>query len=129
MTYFEKIRKLSEEAGIIGERRKTDYERLMETAAEFGLKVISDDMCCKVLAWLYVLGGGYEVSYNTKLLADIEYAQRRINLFGGETPDAALCKLLQTRVKELKKKQADWIGEIKERYQLPEYAVTLKWQR
>lgn len=126
MIDFEKIRKLSEEAGIIGERSKTDYERLLETAAECGLKIVSDDTCCKVLAWLYVLGGGYEVSYNTKLLADIRYAQKRINIFGSETPDATLCELLQMRVKELEKKQADWISEIKERYKLPEYAVRLK---
>lgn len=64
----------------------TDYEKFANTAEQCGLKIISDDLCCKVLAWLYVLGGGYEVNYNTKLLVDIKYAQRRLNIEGSAIP-------------------------------------------
>ncbi len=52
----------------------TEYERFVRTAEQCGLKVVSDDTCCMVLAWLYIHGGGYEVGYNVKLRTDIKYA-------------------------------------------------------
>lgn len=105
------------------------YAALLDTAAQCGLKVVSDDTCCKVLAWLYVHGGGYEVNYNTKLLADIKYAQKRLNVYGSEIPDSELCETLRARVKELeasvktKSQSPEWLLELKERYDLPDYAI------
>lgn len=69
-----------------------DYERLLATAEQCGLKIISDEWCAKLLAWLYLFGGGQEMTvFNTKLRSDIFEAQRRANLFGGERPDAEMC--------------------------------------
>lgn len=105
----------------------TDYERLVATASQCGLKIISDDLCCKVLAWLYVMGGGYEVGHNSKLLSDIRYAQKQLNICGGEIPNPELCETLRARIKELESSRQDcrpeWLYELQKRYSLPNYAI------
>ncbi len=101
----------------------TEYERFVRTAEQCGLKVVSDDTCCMVLAWLYVHGGGYEVGYNVKLRTDIKYAQKRLNIEGSEIPDSELCDTLRERIKELQATRPKWLYELKERYGLPDYAI------
>lgn len=110
------------------------YSAMLNTAAQCGLKVVSDDTCCKVLAWLYVYGGGYEVNYNTKLLADIRYAQKRLNVYGSEIPNPELCEPLRERIEELeaavktRSPSPEWLLELKERYNLPDYAIRGYWK-
>lgn len=99
----------------------SDYEKLLATALQCGLKVISDDFCCKLLAWLYVYGGEREsVLYNVKLRAEIMYAQSRLNLHGGEVPDAELSSRLRQYVNECGSyshpARPCWMDEIDKRY-------------
>ena len=99
----------------------TLYERMLETAEQCGLKILSDDFCCKLLAWLYVFGGEYEmVLYNLKMRAEIEYAQKRLNVYGGEICNQALFPLLKQRMHEcgtyFNPVLPEWIAEIDERY-------------
>jgi hypothetical protein len=61
---------------------------LYETARLVGIKILSDDDCCRVLAWLYTYGGGREATvHDNHLRDDIFEAQKRLNIFGGETPN------------------------------------------
>jgi hypothetical protein len=63
------------------------------TAGKAGLKVVSalsDDKCCRLLAWLYVYGAANEDVIFGKLTDAIFYAQGRLNLLGGEEPNAEL---------------------------------------
>jgi len=61
------------------------YRQLINSCEAAGLKVISDEKCCKLLAWLYAYGGSTEsVVFSYKLNEDIQYAQKRLNVFGGE---------------------------------------------
>ena len=99
------------------------YEQWVKTLEQIELKPISDDKACKILAWVYYFGGQYEVNYNVKLKTDIEYAQRRLNIFGSETLNAELCQELKQRIKEIENKSADWLEDIKIFYELPDYAV------
>ncbi len=98
------------------------YEALLNTSNQCGLKVLSDDFCCKLLAWLYVFGGGNEmVLYNKKLRTEIQHAQKRLNIFGGECVNKDLLELLQQRTKEcggdaLNPILPEWIDEIDKRY-------------
>jgi hypothetical protein len=99
------------------------YKQLFETAASFDellqnttgehFHILSDDHCSRLLAYVYVLGGGNEaVVINGKLNAHIKEAQRRANLFGGKFPNTAFLPSIQKYVKELE----EWInskGEIK----------------
>lgn len=101
----------------------TDYEKLTATAEQCGLKVISDDFCCKLLAWIYMFGAEREmVVYNTKLRTDISAAQRRLNIFGGEIPDKDLKEKLRGYIKEcgdyFKPNRPQWVDEIDSRYNI-----------
>lgn len=79
------------------------YEEYVKSLENVGVKPLSDDTCCRILAILYVFGGGDEAfTHNKKLLTDIQYAQRRLNLVGGEIPNGDLCEIMNDYVKELK---------------------------
>lgn len=94
-----------------------DYEKLVNTAEQCGIKIISDDMCCKLLAWVYVKGGNTEATiYNVKLNTDIKMAQKRLNIYGSEIPDTKLkIKLLQY-IKELETDKAVWLSDFNKKY-------------
>lgn len=101
----------------------TEYEKLMATASQCGLKIISDDFCCKLLAWLYMFGAETEmVTYNVKLRTDILEAQKRLNVFGGEIPQSGLAEKLRGYIKEcgeyFKPNRPEWINEIDKRYNI-----------
>lgn len=98
------------------------YKNYAETLECVGIKPISDDTCCKVLAWVYVCGGSYEVNYNVKLLTDIQYAQRRLNISGACVPDGELMPLLKLYVKDIEEGKAEWREDFMKKYNLPDYA-------
>ena len=75
-------------------------QAMYDTAFEAGIPIISDDKCCRLLAWLYVYGGGCEaVVLDEKLNAAIIYAQKRLNIFDCERPDAELLPVYRDYVK------------------------------
>lgn len=80
---------------------------------------MSDDDCCKLLAWLLVLGGGDEsVVYNTVLNCRILKAQKRLNIGGGCMPNMKLLPLLSKRTKELETGTDDWCDEMCKNYKI-----------
>ena len=98
---------------------------LHDTANSAGFKIISDDRCCKLLAWLHAYGGGCEaVTQNVVLVSEISEAQRRLNLFGGETPNEELYPLLKKHLVEVEPYikrdknyiEPEWVDEIFEKY-------------
>jgi hypothetical protein len=114
---------------------KNLYNDLNETCESAGMKMLSDDWCCKLMAWLLAYGGGNEaVIFNVKLNADIKIAQKRLNLLGGEIPNIQLLGTLQTYSKELEGylgmdksyKEPEWIEEINTRYNLKPEKKTKK---
>lgn len=99
----------------------SDYEKLLATALQCGLKIISDDFCCKLLAWLYVYGGGREeTTQDGKMRDEIIYAQSRLNLYGGEAPDKELSGRLRQYIDECgpvsHPARPCWVDEIDKRY-------------
>ena len=107
----------------------SEYEKLAATAEQCGLKIISDDFCCKLLAWIYMFGAEREtVVYNTKLKSDILSARRRLNIFGGEIPSKELLGKLKGYIKEcgdyFKPNRPQWVDEIDEKYGLKTKGAT-----
>lgn len=97
----------------------TDYERLIKTAEQCGIKILTDDFCCKLLAWVYVKGGYTESTiYNVKLRTDILAAQKRLNIFGSEIPNSDLCKKLKIYIKELEENKSEWLDDFNKKYGL-----------
>jgi hypothetical protein len=99
----------------------TDYEMLMNTASQCSIKIITDDFCCKLLAWLYMFGAETEmVVYNVVLRTDIQEAQKRLNVLGGEVPNNALCNKMREYIKECGEYfnliRPKWVDEIDSKY-------------
>lgn len=100
------------------------YRRLKRTAEGAGMKLISDDRCCQLLAWLYAYGGGTEaVTQNFVLNEDIKYAQERLNLYSGEIPNVELLPLLQKYMQEIDafkrvNREPRWVEEICKYYRI-----------
>jgi hypothetical protein len=75
---------------------------LYETALAAGIPILSGDTCCRLLAWVYVYGGGNEqVALEGRLRESLLYAQKRLNINGGEIPDLSLVNILKDYIKEL----------------------------
>jgi hypothetical protein len=80
----------------------SSFRRLFyTTAGAAGLKIIPDDKCCRLLAWLYIYGGENEQVLDSSISDALFYAQGRLNLLGGEKPDAGLLPVLQGYIKEI----------------------------
>ena len=104
-----------------------DLLALYRTALSAGLPVssISTDKCCKILAWVYVYGGGNAAVIEGTFHNAILYAQARANIAGGERPDGDCVKMIQRYVKsiiahDLDKKgyrnPPDWVHELEDEY-------------
>ena len=94
---------------------------LYETASSAGLPIISGDKCCQVLAWLYLYGGANEQTvFNEKLRNAIFYAQKRLNINGGEIPDMELTLVMQNYIKSISDydNPPQWIIELEIEYGL-----------
>lgn len=102
------------------------YKKWCDTLQSASIKPISDDTCCKLLAITYIYGGGNEAFVlNYKLQTDIRYAQKRLNILGGEIPDLKLTPILRRYIRELAPKGIDgewkktrWAVELTKRYGL-----------
>ena len=114
---------------------KDFYNTLHKTAKSAGMKIISDDYCCQLLAWLLVIGGSYEATvYNVFLNSDIAEAQDRLNLYGGELFEKQHIELLPT-LKSYKKEldlyidgkieKPEWVINIENKYKLHPYKLEL----
>lgn len=78
------------------------YKQMMDTSERIGIKILSDEFCCELIAWLYIFGGGCEdVVVNYKLNTDIQTSQTRLNLFGGEIPNQELHPIAVDKIREL----------------------------
>jgi hypothetical protein len=81
---------------------KDFYTALLNTGHNIGIDVLSDDACCKLMAWVYAYGGGLEaVTQNERLNADITHAQDRLNIKGGEIVTPHLFAQLKVYLKEV----------------------------
>lgn len=102
-----------------------EFDSLIKTAEQAGMKIYSDDTCAKILAYLYICGGGNEaVVLNQGLNLAIKHAQKRANLFGGEKPDSNMVSKINHYSDDLegyllfKNPKPAWFNEFGERFNL-----------
>lgn len=98
----------------------TLYEQWLEAFSNVGINAISNDTCAKLLAILYVFGGGQEFFvFNKKCFAEVKYAQKLFNIGGTCIPTVQGIELIQMYVKDLEEQQEpkQWAKDfIKDRY-------------
>jgi hypothetical protein len=87
---------------------------------QIGVTGLSDEDCCRLLAWFGVFGCQTEESVNNwKLNKDIQIAQHRLNMFGGQTPNLDLLLVVNSFRAELTDgNKPDWCIEIEKKYNI-----------
>ena len=95
--------------------------QLEEAFNKLGGSMMSNDFAAKLLAWLYMFGGGNEaVTLHQGLNSGIAIAQEKFKIKGGCVPDTEGVILINKYIKELEVSLDDtvWIKEIFDRYGL-----------
>ena len=91
-------------------------EQWLEACLSVGIPAVTTDTAARVLAILYVYGGGNEgMVLCKKFTNEVQYIQKRFHIEGGEVPDMKLAGIMKGYIKELE----DDYGNI------PDWAVTL----
>jgi hypothetical protein len=96
-----------------------DRKALYRTALAANIHLIPDDKCCRLLAWLHTCGGNNEQAvFDGRLNNALMYAQHRLNLLGGEIPDAELLEDLQAYISTVgdHKNPPEWVRELEKEY-------------
>jgi len=94
-------------------------QQLEGAFSQIGLSMMSDDFAAKLLAYVYVMGGGNEaVAMNPAMIASIGMAQQKFNILGGKIPNEKGISLLRERIRELETgmDKTEWLNEIFKRY-------------
>ena len=74
----------------------------LEACEQMGIPAITTDTSAKIMAIVYVHGGGEEeMVLNQKFVNDVQYIQRRFHIQGGEVPDETFVLTMQHYVHEL----------------------------
>lgn len=102
------------------------YQQWIDSLQCARIKPLADSTCCKLLAILYVFGGSREeFTHHDKFLADISYAQKRLNISGGKTPNRELIPELQKYINELapdgvqgELRKPQWVLKLLSRYDI-----------
>jgi hypothetical protein len=95
--------------------------QLEEAFNAVGASMMSDEFAGKLLAYVYVMGGGNEaVVYNEALNAGIAIAAQKFNIKGGEMPKAKSIPIVRAFIHELERKGEDtpWLERIYSRYNI-----------
>jgi hypothetical protein len=94
-------------------------QKLYETALSAGIQIISGDKCCQLLSYLYVYGGENEqMTMDGRINSAMLYAQKRLNILGGEIPDVDLLPVLQDYIKSITDydKPPEWVLDLEREY-------------
>lgn len=96
-------------------------QQLEEAFNSVGASMMSMNFAAKLLAYVYVFGGGNEsVVYNEGMNAGIAIAQQKFHIKGGEIPQANSIPVIRAFIHELERKGDDtpWLSEIYYRYNI-----------
>lgn len=76
----------------------------LEACESIGIPAITLDTSARLMAIVYVHGGGEEeMVLNRKFTNDVQYIQRRFHLQGGERPDETFVVTMKHYVRELER--------------------------
>lgn len=96
-------------------------QQLEEAFNGIGSSMMSLNFAAKLLAYVYVRGGGNEaVTMHEGLNAGIAIAQQKFNIKGGERPDYKGVACIRAFINELERKgdNTPWLKDIYQRYNL-----------
>ena len=74
---------------------------MYESALQVDLPIVSRNTCAIICAMLLVWGNDEHFTHNHRLVCELQYAQKRFHIEGGESPDAGFTALLRSYVCQL----------------------------
>ena len=78
-------------------------QKMYDTCLSAGIPIISDDECCQLLAYLHLEGGcNEEITLRESIRSALFYAQKRLNIYGGERPNTAIRDLMSAKNDQIK---------------------------
>lgn len=95
------------------------YLATLRTADVVGMAVVKKDDLARMLAIVYNEDGNEQFAYSYKLRAEMQFAQEKYHIKGGETPDPRFTLLLQRYIREIEVYQEQHKGGY------PDWAVKL----
>lgn len=87
------------------------WKQWNEAMLEVGMPAIQEDTCARIFAVIYVHGNNEAFTSNERLLADIEYIQKRFRVSGGEVPDINFASLVRRYVRELEDYEREHVNK------------------
>lgn len=96
-------------------------QQLEEAFNSVGASMMSMNFAAKLLAYVYVMGGGNEaVTMHEGLNAGIAIAQQKFNIKGGEIPMAKSIPVIRAFINELERlgDNTPWLQQIFFRYNI-----------
>jgi len=102
-------------------------EKVYDTAFAAGIHIITDEECCQLLAYMHLEGGGNEqLVVDERIRNALFYAQKRMNLFGGERPNIELLPIFQKYVHSVSRKEFDnnppeWVLSLEKKWGIKTY--------
>ena len=98
----------------------------LEACEQMGIPAITKDTSAKIMAIVYVHGGGEEeMVLNQKFVNDVQYIQRRFHIQGGEVPDAEFVGIMNDYILQLVRYIKDCTDASKSGTRIPEWAHRL----
>lgn len=98
----------------------------LEACEQVGIPAITTDTSARIMAIMYVHGGGEEeMVLNQKFVNDVKYIQRRFHIQGGDVPDETFVLTMQHYVKQLEQHMAECKRNNVTDTQIPEWAHKL----
>lgn len=74
---------------------------MYQSALAAGIPIVSKETCAIICAMLLVWGNTAEFTHNHRLVCELQYAQKRFHVEGGESPDQEFAAVLQSYVSQL----------------------------
>lgn len=91
------------------------YNQMKAACDQIGVKILSDDTCCKLLAVVYAYGDESAV-YSDVMRHDIRQAQERAGIWPGRALDQKMIWHIADYAHQIESGKADWLGALGERY-------------
>lgn len=91
------------------------YRQMRDACRQIGVKMLSDDTCCRLLAVVFKYGDESAV-YSEVMRLDIQEARTRVCIIPGNTSDWHLVNRIQFYADQIEHGRADWLTELGTRY-------------
>ncbi len=91
------------------------YRQMQNACHQIGVKILSDDTCCRLLAVVFKFGDESAV-YSEIMRMDIREAQARAGILPGMVPDEAMIWKVKRYGNQIERGCADWLAGLEARY-------------